>query len=235
MSVRLKSRTQCPPNGFLYTQRETGWKSEVAVPSSQWDFDLLCKSLQAHRMSNVPLAIKFKWHTDLNTIKEEVDQVNAIRVLTMPGAQSYVIAGGNAPPKTPAPSTTGPVSAVAGRVRKLISGAGTLLDWLGSRGQPVSPTLAAQRADICIKCPKNDKSELTAIFTEPASALIRKQIAQRDDLNLTLPQDGQLGVCSACLCPMKLKVFVDLPFILAHTSDAVRTELDPGCWILLEK
>lgn len=187
-------------------------------------------------MANVGLSIKHKWNTDLSAIQDEVDQANAIRVMVMAGAESYIVAGGTAPPKQVGPaSALGKVDAAVKRVKRLVAGAGTLMEWLGCSGeQPVSPTLAENRASICANCPKNDLTELTGIFTEPASKLIREQIAKRNELNLTTPSDSKLGVCSACFCPMKLKIWLDLDFIRKHTSPEMEAELDPGCWIKLE-
>jgi len=96
----------------------------------------------------------------------------------------------------------------------------------------VEQTLADSRAAICADCPKNDGGDFTAYFTEPIANKIRTQLEIRGDLQLRTPSDEKLTVCSACDCPLKLKVWVPLDHILAHTSPEVKTKLDPRCWIL---
>lgn len=106
-----------------------------------------------------------------------------------------------------------------------------LLDWLGSGGKPAEQSLADSRAAICSTCPRNDGGDFTAFFTKPIADKIRTQLEIRGDLQLRTPHDETLTVCSACDCPLKLKVWVPMEHILAHTSEDTKTKLDPRCWI----
>ena len=74
----------------------------------------------------------------------------------------------------------------------------------------------------------------TSSFTIPTSELIRKQLSMRQDMALKTESDEKLGVCNACGCPLKLKVHVPASHIKKHTSEAVKRELDPRCWIPAE-
>lgn len=229
MALRLKSRTQCPPGGFIYTQRETNWRNWIAEPPSQWDFNWLCRSLQAHRQANRRLGL----NTNLTAIQNEVDELNARRVAGIPGGDIYLMEGGI--PKAQAHHGSSRLSAAVGAVSKIASGMGTLGDWLGSGGPAVESKLANQRAAVCVGCPLNGRGDLTSYFVIPAAEFIRKQLEQRKDLNLSTPHDDKLGVCQACLCPMKLKVHVPLSFLREHLTAAIQADLDPRCWILNEK
>ena len=55
------------------------------------------------------------------------------------------------------------------------------------------------------------------------------------NFDLTTPHDSKLGVCKACDCPMRLKVFVPLDKIVGHMLPEAKAALDPTCWILDEE
>jgi hypothetical protein len=111
------------------------------------------------------------------------------------------------------------------------------LAWEQSGEAPVDAGVSQQRASVCAICPKNESGDLSRWFTVPAATLIKKQIERLHNLSLTTSFDAQLGVCGACLCPLKLKVHTPLSFILKFMSDEVKAALqkeNPRCWILRE-
>lgn len=231
MSLRLKSHSQSPPNGFLYVQTQTGWRSEQHVPTSQWDWNLLVRAVQQHRVSNPKLGLP----TDLESIESELDYVNALRVQNMRGGSTYVTDDERPPPpKSLASRLTSQLASVAAGARKVKAGALTLLDWNLSNDPPVEPEHAVSRAGVCVTCPQNGKGDLTRWFTVPAAAQIKKAMAARLGLNLTTPHDENLGVCEACSCPLALKVWPKIEYIKAHMPEEVKADLDPRCWILKE-
>ena len=116
----------------------------------------------------------------------------------------------------------------------MAEGTGLLVDWLGSGGNAVAPDLASQRALVCCGCPLNSRAPLTDWFTVPASEGIRKELSRRSDLKLATAVDDQLGTCTACICPLKLKVHCPADYIQAHLKPAVKAQLDPRCWMLSE-
>jgi hypothetical protein len=225
--VRLKSRTQCPVNGFQFVDAAI---SPEAIQT--WDFEQLCQQVQARRASNP----RFNLTTDLAAIRAEVDQQNALRMLSIKGADSYITSeGGGAPPNRLAPRGLRQVAELAGGgIKRTASGAGVLRDWLGDGAVPVPNEQAERRAEVCAGCPRNAKGDWTAWFTEPVAALIRQQLSIRSDLSLSTPFDARLNVCEACGCPLKLKVHVPLNHITAHLSDEVKEKLEARCWILAE-
>lgn len=232
--LRLKSRSAAPPGGFLYEQKQTGWRNWLVAPTTQWDFNALCTALQAHRRANP----QFKLQTNLTLIQSEVDTANAMRVAAMPNTESYVYNDNSPIPKAEAPSTLDKLQSVAGAVKKVSAGADVLLAWERSGDKPVDQAVADDRAITCGRCPRNGKGDLTRWFTMPAAALIRKHIERLHDLKLSTPFDQHLGVCEACSCPLKLKVHTPIKFVLGALNSEILAELqpeNPRCWILEEK
>lgn len=223
--VRLKNRRTCPVNAFQFRQAETG------AQFKDWDFETLVSQVIGHRQQNP----RFNLPTDANTVRTEVDQANAMRMLSIRGGESYVTQdmGGTPNPKLMASRSA--FQSVVGGVKKLSAGKAALSEWLGEGGEPVRGELANQRAAGCAKCPKNQPGDWTAFFTEPAAEMIRRKLSLRHDLSLSTPDDDKLVVCAACLCPLKLKVHTPLKHIVGHMDATVRAELDPACWILSEE
>lgn len=232
--LRLKSRSSAPPGGFLYEQKQTGWRNWLVAPTTQWDFNALCTALQQHRRANP----QFKLQTNLTLIQSEVDTANAMRVASMPNTETYVYNDNLPTPKAEAPSTLDKLRSVAGAVKKVSAGADVLLAWERSGDKPVEQEHANLRANTCFICPQNGTGDLTKWFTIPAAELIRLHIQRLHDLKLETPYDHGLGVCKACSCPLKLKVHTPLQFVLGALNDEILAELQPAsprCWILEEK
>lgn len=224
--IRLRSRTQCAVNGFWFTQPETSFHKQF------WDFEQMCREVQAMRAANP----RFNLATDMTSIRDEADMQNAVRMQKIRGAESYIsVDSGPPPPNFTQPQRRARLLDAAVAVRRLKAGTAALAEWLGEGGQPVAPELAEGRAVICATCPQNTLGDFTRWFTVPASEGIRKLVEARTDLKLATSQDDKLGVCEACLCPLKLKVHVPMANIEKHLTEDVRTRLDPRCWMLKEK
>jgi hypothetical protein len=240
MALRLKDRRKCPPNGFLYEQKQTGWRNWIVAPQTQWDFNLLCSSIQQHRRQNP----RFQLSTDLAAIQNEVDLSNSLRVAAIPGAaDQYLINDPSpaSPPKSEAPTLTERLAHVVAGLRKVNSGRVMLLDWEAAGYPQVTQELAEHRAKICASCPKNGKGDFTKWFTIPASEHITKQIERLKDVKLSTTQDANLGVCEICLCPLKLKMHAPMEYIGKYLSNelkaelgAVQTGLGTSCWVIDE-
>lgn len=232
--IRLKSRQSPGPNGWLYTEKRTGWKSWEVDPVSQWDFNLLCRRYQEHAQANPGLRLE----TDLGRIQEMVDFANAMRYLQIAGADIYVNRSAD-PPKAVAPQPPPPPSrlaAVGQHIKNLDAGRKTLSEWWGEGGKPVEQELANKRAEICFTCPKNvTGGGLLARFTREGAALIQATIEEKNRAKLSTPFDEKLNVCEACDCPLVLKCFVPLKHITSHLPEASKSKLHPDCWILSEQ
>ena len=225
--LKLKNRRDGIPDGFQFRQKETGWYLKT------WDFESLCRELLKHRQANPQLGLS----TNMNVIRDEVDHANAVRVLSYRGGETYVTTGAielSNIPKLVLPRLLKSPAGSAGA--KTVSGAFVLGEWFGEGGLPVAKDVSEERARICSVCEKNqaDTGSILEWFTKKASEMIRHAFELRAEIGLTTSHDDKLEVCSACTCPLKLKVHTPIKHILDHTSDEDKAELDPGCWILSE-
>ncbi len=230
MSYKLKNRRNSIPNGFHFRQALTGWENDKVCPPSVWDFFLLCTELQKHRIANP----KYKLATDLGAIQNEVDRVNAERVAAIPGSESYIVSTDTAQSFRVAPAPTALRKFVAA-AKAISAGAETISDFIDSGESPVAQELAESRAAVCVRCPLNEKGDLSRFFTIPAAERIRRQIGMKEKRGLKTSLDEKLHVCSGCLCVNRLKVFFPLRFILNHMDTEIESKLDPKCWVLSEK
>lgn len=227
--MKLKSLTAHPPYGFQFLQPETG-----QINPFTGSFNFVCQELYRLRTANPFLCERHGWRTDMPGIEHDVEQYNVARMVAG-GYMDFVIQDGA--PAVPSEYTFPPAQkktpAVAlGSIKHVAAGVAVLLEWLGNGAKPVDVALAESRAATCADCPKNDGGDFTRYFTEPIANKIRTQLEIRGDLQLRTPHDEQLTVCSACSCPLKLKVWVPMQHIMANQSEDTKTKLDPRCWIL---
>lgn len=228
--IRLKSRTQSCVDGFRYTQKETGWKSWLADPVTLWDFNGCCVAIQKHRQANP----RFGLSTNFAEIQLELDRVNAERMASTPGAESYIINSGSMEGGQPAETKKVPEAAptVAAKARLLNAGHSLIQEWKREGYDVVPSDESSRRADICSRCPKNGSGGLERYFTLPMSALIKRDMEELQGRKLTTSSDEKLGICEACLCPLKVKVHCALPLIQKHLQPEAKSELWTECWIL---
>ena len=224
MAVRLKSRINCPPGGFQFTIAPLG------VSKTVWSFTEAVQEFRTIAMANPTIGLP----TDPVVIGNFIDQQNALRCMGIHGADAYVdMEGGQARfADAKKVSLSRPGVAVADRLIQLTAGAATLREWISQGAPAVPPEEATERAKICSTCPQNGKGDLTRWFTKAASQSIRAALTATQQIELKTVHDDSLGVCEACLCPLKLKVHVQLPVILKHLTPQARASLDPRCWML---
>jgi hypothetical protein len=223
MSIRLKSRREAPPNGFIFTIPQAGVQN-----NQSWSFAEAVDKYITIARANPRLRLP----TDRTTVENLIDEQNAMRVLQIKGADIYTTISGSAPPpKMILPRNLAPS---AGAGSNIASGVELLTDWLGSGKKPVAADLAVKRAATCADCPMNKPGDWTKIFTIPASASIRKMLSMKHDMSLATPDDDKLEICDACLCPLKLKVWVPIDLIRSHTTTEKLNSFHEGCWIRSE-
>lgn len=230
--ARLKSRTHHPPYGFRFLQPEAGQTVEF-----EGSFNHVVEQVQMLRQANPFLCERHGWRTDTAAVEAEVDAYNTARCING-GWLDFITPDepGPVPVYTMPDAQKKRAGAVAIEgVKRVSAGVALLVDWLGSGGKPVETPVAERRAMICASCPKNDGGDWKAYFTEPIAEKIRVQLEMKNDLQLRTAHDAHLTVCSACDCPLQLKVHVPLSYVLEHTSPDTQTRLDPRCWILDEQ
>ncbi len=209
-----------PVNGWQFHQPQTGWDLQKAAPQAVWDFGSAVTAIIAHRYANP----RFKLATDRKTVEDELDSTNALRMLSIPGAEVYVQADPNALPKTV-------LRPLGHKLQSAVAGANAIVSWISSGAEAVSQTLANERAEICATCPMNSGGDWMSLFTVPAQAAIRIAMNQRRDWKLGTPTDDRLHVCSACNCPLKLKVHMPIDLIKKNMPKEAYSNLASFCWI----
>jgi hypothetical protein len=225
----LKSRTEHPPHSFQFLQPETGQTAPFVG-----SFNFVVEQTIRLRQANPFLCERHGWSLNIKDVENEVDAYNTARCIAG-GWLTFVVMDDAPMSAYTAPvqkKTTGLFQSAVDKGKRITAGVAVLVDWLGSGAKPVDHVLADKRASVCATCPKNDGGDFTKYFTQPIADKIRTQMEIRGDLQLRTPHDEKLTVCSACDCPLKLKVWVPLDHILAYTSEETKTRLDPRCWIL---
>jgi hypothetical protein len=221
----LKNRQMQVPHGMKFQIPEVKWRSAPFA-----SFDTIVN--QATAIINSNPALQQTYPTDRESVAALVDQFNTM-ICQQNGWTAYITGDPSPPPPKPmAPASQTRMASVAGAVKRVNAGAALLLEWEKTGEPPVESAEAVRRSVICETCPQNGKGDLTSWFTVPAAELIRGRIGRLHSLKLTTPSDEKLGVCMACMCPLKLKVWAPLPLIKKHLSQEVKNDLPAHCWIL---
>lgn len=83
-----------------------------------------------------------------------------------------------------------------------------------------------------MKCPM--RSDDTSLLKETVASAVRAQIELKNKENLRVDGEKSLGVCSACKCVLRLKVWCPMQTIKANTDEETFKSLHPDCWQLKE-
>jgi hypothetical protein len=191
------------------------------------------------RAANPAKLKRHGWSLDYNTVADEVDLFNA-RLCQVHGWDNYISSPQSPtipkvkPPNQPQVLQSFRAAAVV--AKELVAGAKTLVEFLDSGTPPVAAELSEHRSIVCSTCPKNEKGDFTTWFTRPAAELIQRQIERAQSRRLTTPRDEALNLCTACHCPLKLKVHIPIEWITKRLSpeQMARLREAPGCWIPAE-
>ncbi len=225
----MKSRTRFPVGGWQMLHPEAGQKKPWAGSLNE----IVLKELD-YRRKNLALARKNNWSLELEDIENDVDEMNAQRMVAG-GYLNFVDMEGSSPPQSMGGSSRSGHGGAVAAAKAIVAGVGVWLDWLGADGTPVNQALAEKRAAVCADCPKNDGGDWKQYFIGPAAAIIKKQLEIKHQLELKTSVDEKLTVCSACDCPLSLKVWTPFDIIMSKTSDDVWSKFDSRCWLLSER
>ena len=229
--LRIKNRRANIPNGYLYVQKETGFDVSKVMPHTISDFNAVCQAIQQHRRANP----QYKLNTNLQAIEAEVEAVNVARIAAIPGAKDvYLQDVGSAQPSFQVASSAQTLAKLVSAVGAVKTAKDVLFDWEESGKPPVAQEVAAKRAEVCVACPLNEKGGLDRYFTLPAAALIKARLEKLHNMKMTTPSDVALGICGACLCVNKLKVWTPIEFIKEHTPPEIVAKFDSKCWVTNE-
>lgn len=225
----LISRRTFPPGAWSYFQPHTNWQAPPGLT-----FDQVVDAIIKHRRANP----RFGLSTDRAAVETELDEYTCLRLGNDPAYCASSLARGPEK-KVPSPlrlgAGKGVVAAAVKTVANTVAGIGLYLEWFGNGG-PVSLKLAEERAKVCAKCPENDRQlSIFQHFTAAAAGELMKIMGALSDMHLEVANQAELGVCKACDCPMKAKVWSPLGIVLNHLRPESKSSLDKDCWILSEE
>lgn len=124
---------------------------------------------------------------------------------------------------------------VIDEIKKDAAGLELINDWLGDGGVPVKKELAESRALICETCPENRPGKIWEVIKHMAAMWIRREMEIKHTLDLKLSNEDNVGMCRACGCCNRLKVWTPLRHINEHTSKEVFDRFPKHCWIIKEQ
>ena len=232
--MHLKSRTVYPPGEFQLLIPEVGMSKAITGGFREvvFAFAEIVRKNPAH-------AQRYNWPTDLRGQENFIDERECRRLVAQ-GWTTFVDMSNPNPPwvGVPAPEVKknwrGVAAAVVGGGKAAYNAYSSLC---GTGGKPASRELAETRAKVCLACPQNDvHGGLTAYFLEASASGIMALLGALKDLDVSTSVDDQLGVCKACSCPLRAKVFVNLDVITNNMPAEVWPKLqrNPLCWICRE-
>lgn len=234
--MQLKDRNKQIPNGLRFYIPELQWNA----PGPYASFTRICDAVEGVVRANPGLAQKNQWPQDRTGIENWVEAYNAQLCVQM-GWTDYLLneSGPSVPKWDPShqQATLQGLRAAAARAKELVAGAKTLGSWLASGEPPVDRNQAEARAAICVPCVANEKGDWTKWFTKPAAELIEREQATLHQRQISTIHDERLQFCSACSCPLKLKVHIPRSWIKEGTTAAQALKMresNPKCWVLAE-
>lgn len=235
----LKSRRTFPPGGFYYFQPQTQFQTTPGLT-----FDQAVAELIKHRLANP----RFNLPTDTETVANELDEFTCVRIAQNPnyctGTPGTVLPFPQPPKSSFRQDLGGVVAGAAKYVQNTMAGIALYAEWFGS-SRPVAKEEAERRASICLSpdfkwmkdgkemtgCPRHVQGNIAQRFNAEAADEIMKIMGILKDMNLKTPHDDKLGICDACDCPMKAKVWSPVYLILKHLRPEAKARLWEKCWI----
>jgi hypothetical protein len=110
-----------------------------------------------------------------------------------------------------------------------------LTSWLEDGGQVVAPDLAQKRGEICSKCPLNVTGNWwEKISKQPVAEVIKKWLEIKNEMQIGVPIEKEIGLCRVCGCVLRLKNFEPIKYIKDHTDLETMSKFPDYCWIKTE-
>lgn len=230
--ARMKDRRRFPPGEWQVLIPEAGMRTPFAG-----GFNDAVDFLLAFTKKNASMTQKLNLPTDRFSAENWVDSYNAQRMIAH-GYTSFVeFDGSPADEAFMAQKKTLLGRRVVGAAGRVRSASAAYWDMFGPHG-PVDPARAEARAAVCVGCPENNQDPgAFGRFTQVAANKIMGLLGTLRDLQYSTSHDEKLGVCDACDCPMRSKVFARIEVIAEHMPEDVWGKLpkeNPTCWILRE-
>ena len=224
--MALRNPRIVPPGGWIYTQKETGWKLTSMNPISE-----AVSMLVNHRIDNhLPRATNAEAQGDIEDATcERLGYDTNYCVSSVKKNSSPIIRLFK--------SSAAHVHHAVKTIGERSEASGALFDWLGKGGTPVNSSLAQNRADVCTgrlsgnRCPYN-KPGFKPI--ESVAEFVRRQIEKKHELNLSVEAEQNLETCDQCWCHLPLKVWCPIDHMKENTPQPMLEKIKsnaPYCWI----
>lgn len=224
--MKLKDRSKGVPGSYQLTLPEIAMKSPL-----KGTFSSIVGEFSKIVAKNPALAQKHGWPTNRVDQENWIDQRECHRLLAG-GYTKFIEMESALPPPRLGEANRSVRGGVAAGVKSIVAGVGVWIDLFGNDGKVVSKEEAEKRAVICAACPANNKDASPKNkFIEKVASKLLKQYELLHEMNLHTSLDDKLGMCVACWCPTKSKVWVDMTHIKAHMIAEVEAKLDKSCWI----
>lgn len=222
--MRINPSVKFPPGGWIYFQPEIGWNAPLPLAHDRYQ---TARDIVAVRRANPHKNLS----TDEAAALADLETYTAYRLKMDP---HYVIGGDvDVQKKSPVTAAAPIIRPVLKRIAQLAVGIETFREWLGDGLTPVPFGLASGRSNVCEACPMNVRGDWLNRASGAVADKIKKHVAAKERLNLTVPNEGELGTCSACECSLPLKIWV--PINVIDMSAETLARLHHACWILSEK
>jgi hypothetical protein len=112
------------------------------------------------------------------------------------------------------------------QAKQYVNGVDTLMEWTIT-GRVVTPPMAQDRADTCLRCPRHKP---TNFFKSLFAGAVKRQVGLKNKLKLRVKGEKQLGECEVCGCVMKTKIWMELDTI--KPTDEESKDYWHQCWLL---
>lgn len=230
----LRNISTFPPGGFLYKQKETGFKPTPMMP-----FPTVIAEVLGHRRGN-NLAGATR-----EEVERDVHEFNCQRLGNDPRwCESNVKKNSNPDTRilqaSPA-HVKNLVARVVSAIEAIGSGTKILSEWVGDGLRPVPHGRAQSRSDVCTKgnlghpCPFNKVSTGARAAAAAVGAKIKEQMEIKGQLTEKIQGEENLHSCEVCWCHLPLKIHVPIKTILDRTPDAMMNKFPDFCWIVQER
>lgn len=223
--ARMRDRTRFPPGSWQALHPEAGQKEPY-----KGSFTEVVTWEAKFRKANPTLTEKNGWSLDPEAIANDVDTYNAQRMIAG-GFLHFVDMEGEHAPSPPGGVRRSRLAGLAAVADSTVTGLAIYRE-LFTVGKPVAKEEAERRAAICVQCPLNERVTLKSRFLDAVAKPLSELLGAMKSIDLTTSHDKELGVCSACNCPMRVKTWVELSLIRKHLKPDQEAALDPRCWIL---
>lgn len=119
---------------------------------------------------------------------------------------------------------------ISERAKQYTNGAKTLADWLYHGQDVVDQSTAQQRANVCLKCPENQRG---GVVTTAVALAIKQQLELKNNLKFRVQGERGLKTCHVCACVNRLKIWIPLATLTTFTESL--SNYPAHCWLRTEQ